>query len=810
MKQNRILVHAFIFLLSWCAVPLVAAETPGTRIKAFCIDFNWGPGGPNGFAQPGLWAHASPAAHVKWYKDLGANVVQTFCVSCNGYAWYKNGVVPEQPGLRTDFLTEVVKLGHRAGMKVMGYFCIGANTRWGQEHPDQSYGTPSAPHIPFTRDYVDYVCAAVEDVLEKTGCDGFMVDWFFYGPYTPRAARIRWLPCEEQRWRELMGTPFPGKELVTQEQELQFKRRASARLWDRFRATAKAVNPDCILWLSCHDLDHPQIKGSKLLREVDWLMNEHPDPSRLARVEDAVGPHTRIIQCLCGWGDQHDAARVIDDPRYHRVGFYGFARPDTTSFPAVTRDKHGRLTGNARNIELMRTAFQVSEKNLPLVGEVFKIEDCTAFLILPEETGSGSPIPWVWYAPTLPGLPGKHETWMFERFLDNGLAIAGVDVGESYGSPAGRAVYSALYRELVENRGLARKPCLLARSRGGLMLYNWAVENPEAVACIAGIYPVCNLSSYPGLERACGAYGMTAAQLAQRLTEHNPIDRLVPLARAEVPIFHIHGDRDTVVPLDRNSTIVKERYDKLGGAMTLEIIAGQGHNLWSGWFQNRDLVDFVITHAKSISTQNSGTRDPGESANGVQEMYPSEENRTQSPGHTTYYIDPVNGRNRHSGRERKLAWRTFRHVNGLRLGPGDRVEIMRYDFYPTRALKRTYQISNTNDDPDTGKTIGILLEGAKHFRISGPDASLFYRGKMIEVCIDRCQDIEISDLHFDYHRPTVSEFTVTAVGDGAVDLQIHRDSQYRIDNGQIIWEGEVGRRGMELSDRPGPGTRSGP
>ncbi len=238
------------------------------------------------------------------------------------------------------------------------------------------------------------------------------------------------------------------------------------------------------------------------------------------------------------------------------------------------------------------------EKNLPIKGEVFKIEDRTAFLILPEKTKSGNLIPWVWYAPTLKGLPGKAEKWMFDRFLENGIAIAGVDVGESYGSPKGRAVYSALYKELVEKRGLAKKASLLARSRGGLMLYNWAAENPESVACIAGIYPVCNLSSYPGLGRACGAYGMTKEQLAAKLTKHNPIDRLAPLARAKVPIYHIHGDKDTLVPLDKNSAELKKRYDKLGGKMTLEVVKGQGHNMWSGWFHSQELVKFVITHAR--------------------------------------------------------------------------------------------------------------------------------------------------------------------------------------------------------------------
>ena len=38
------------------------------------------------------------------------------------------------------------------------------------------------------------------------------------------------------------------------------------------------------------------------------------------------------------------------------------------------------------------------------------------------------------------------------QFLENGIAIAGVDVGESYGSPAGRALYSALYEELTGRR----------------------------------------------------------------------------------------------------------------------------------------------------------------------------------------------------------------------------------------------------------------------------------------------------------------------------------------------------------------------
>ena len=111
-------------------------------------------------------------------------------------------------------------------------------------------------------------------------------------------------------------------------------------------------------------------------------------------------------------------------------------------------------------------------KELPMAGEVFSVKGCTAFLILPGQAAAGNATPWVWYAPTLPSLPGTEETWMFQKFINAGIAVAGIDVGESYGNPVGRALFSTFYEELVLKRGLSKTPCLLVRSRGGLMLYN--------------------------------------------------------------------------------------------------------------------------------------------------------------------------------------------------------------------------------------------------------------------------------------------------------------------------------------------------
>ena len=236
------------------------------------------------------------------------------------------------------------------------------------------------------------------------------------------------------------------------------------------------------------------------------------------------------------------------------------------------------------------------KKVLPLPGEVLSIRGHTAFVLAPPSAGKITP--WVLYAPTLPGLPGTEEKWMFERFLEAGIAVAGIDVGESYGNAAGRALYSALHDELTSHRKFAQKVMLLGRSRGGLMTLSWAAENPDKVAGFAGIYPVCNLASYPGITNAAPAFGLKPADLEAQLIRHNPVDRLEPLARARVPLFVIHGDQDKLVPLEANSGLVRSRYQALGGTFEWVVPAGQGNNMWTGFFQSPELVAFVVRECR--------------------------------------------------------------------------------------------------------------------------------------------------------------------------------------------------------------------
>ncbi len=243
-------------------------------------------------------------------------------------------------------------------------------------------------------------------------------------------------------------------------------------------------------------------------------------------------------------------------------------------------------------------------KSLILPGESFRVDGHAAFILWPEPENRKTPQPWVFYAPTLPAYPDSHEKWMHERFLQAGVAVAGIDVGEGYGNPDANKVFDAFYQFVTTQKGLSNTPCLLGRSRGGLWVTSWACDHPERFSGLAGIYPVFDFKTYPGLANAAPAYMLTADQLEARSAELNPVSRMSVLAKAKLPVFIIHGDQDTVVPLKENSSAFVETYKAAGASDVIQLVVaeGQGHNYWEGFFHCEELVTFVIKQAHSNPT----------------------------------------------------------------------------------------------------------------------------------------------------------------------------------------------------------------
>ena len=76
-----------------------------------------------------------------------------------------------------------------------------------------------------------------------------------------------------------MGEPFPGEKQLPAAKMTEYGRRAVGRAWDAIRKAAKETNPNCIVWLTCCDVNDPHIVDSRALRETDWLLNEAGDSS---------------------------------------------------------------------------------------------------------------------------------------------------------------------------------------------------------------------------------------------------------------------------------------------------------------------------------------------------------------------------------------------------------------------------------------------------------------------------------------------------------------------------------------------------
>lgn len=276
----------------------------------------------------------------------------------------------------------------------------------------------------------------------------------------------------------------------------------------------------------------------------------------------------------------------------------------------VTSDKIARPTavrygwammadGNLYNHEGLPAAPFRTDAPVPGKPAIFEVGGNKAYLFEPAAAAAGKP--WIWYAPTIKGdvIIARHKKY-FDAFMQKGIALAGFDLGEVRGAPASTLKFTAFYDAMVA-RGYSAKPILLGQSRGGLMTLAWAFRNPDKVRAWAGIYSVCNLTSWPmksSKKETLADFDLTEEALLSRLAEFNPVDNLAGLAAKKVPMFSVHGDKDGPVPLEENTALLKQRYEAAGGEFQLKIIPGGGHEVTPAFFECQELIDFIIRHSR--------------------------------------------------------------------------------------------------------------------------------------------------------------------------------------------------------------------
>jgi acetyl esterase/lipase len=241
----------------------------------------------------------------------------------------------------------------------------------------------------------------------------------------------------------------------------------------------------------------------------------------------------------------------------------------------------------------------------------FEVDGKPVLVVAPWEPAYGRP--WVWHGEFFGHKPGPDIA-----LLIRGFHVVYMRVPDMLGSPQAVSHWNAFYTELTENYGLAKKCALVGLSRGGLYCYNWAAANPDKVACIYGDAPVCDFKSWPGgkgkgkgsprdWSLVLDRYGFRSETEALEY-DKNPVDRLAQLARAKVPLLHVYGDADEVVPWEENTGLIAERCRKLGGQITLIVKPGGGHHP-HGLDDSTPIVEFIARHA-SVASPESAAQQP--------------------------------------------------------------------------------------------------------------------------------------------------------------------------------------------------------
>jgi lysophospholipase L1-like esterase len=210
----------------------------------------------------------------------------------------------------------------------------------------------------------------------------------------------------------------------------------------------------------------------------------------------------------------------------------------------------------------------------------FKFNDWDCKIAQPRKAAAGHP--YIWRARFW-----GHEPQTEIALLERGFHVVFCDISELYGSSKAIDRWNKFYAFLLKG-GLSSKAVLEGFSRGGLNIYNWAVENPEKVACIYADAPVLDIKSWPyrfGRSQTPArewialkkAFGFNSDEEAEK-AKVSPIDKTDKIVKTKIPLLHVCGLADKIVPYDENTKPFAEKIIKAGGSIKVIEKPGVDHH----------------------------------------------------------------------------------------------------------------------------------------------------------------------------------------------------------------------------------------
>jgi pimeloyl-ACP methyl ester carboxylesterase len=229
----------------------------------------------------------------------------------------------------------------------------------------------------------------------------------------------------------------------------------------------------------------------------------------------------------------------------------------------------------------------------------FPLHDRPAIVVEPKTVAEGRP--WIWRARFF-----GHRPELDIALLKDGYHVVYCDVSNLFGSPAAVKHWDNCYKTLTTQYQLGPKPVLEGMSRGGLIVFNWAVSNADKVSCLYVDAPVCDIKSWPGgrgkgkgspptWKNMLKAYEFESDQQAMDWMG-NPINQAKQLANTKLPLFVVTGDADDIVPMEENIIPIITAWKKTNAPLEVVIKPGIGHK--HGLDDPQPLIDFVLKYSR--------------------------------------------------------------------------------------------------------------------------------------------------------------------------------------------------------------------
>ena len=178
-------------------------------------------------------------------------------------------------------------------------------------------------------------------------------------------------------------------------------------------------------------------------------------------------------------------------------------------------------------------------------------------VVVPKQAAAGNP--WSWQ-----GCYWDHEPQTEVELLRRGFHIAFI-------TPDPGKQWDAWYAWLTEKHGLSKKPAFVGMSKGGVNEYDWTTANPDKVSCIYADNPAIRPEAFA---------------------------KLGELAKNDVALLNICGSADSL--LQRHTLPIENRYQQLGGRITVMIKDGAAHHPHS-LRDPKPIADWIVEHLLPVA-----------------------------------------------------------------------------------------------------------------------------------------------------------------------------------------------------------------